>query len=124
MEPFEEIKQELKSMRADMGSMRADMGLMRADFATRLDAVEGEQRSQRDTIAVLAENVVAVNRSLEILTAAHVEIGRSIAAQMLAFERTQGAFADRLSVMLAQAAQARTQDLERWLRLEDRLRKA
>lgn len=118
MEPFEEIRNALAAIQAEQREQKGALEEQKHAIA----ALQADVRSQRETLQVLADNVVAVNRSIEVMATAQVDIGRSIAAQMMVFEQRLSDFNERFSVMLAQAAQARTQDLERWLRIESRLR--
>ncbi len=87
------------------------------ELDARLDAVD----ARIQTLEVIAETNAIFRRTIVTLVTAQTETGGQI-NELSMFQRQLAEFGDRLSGMLAQAAQARTQELERWLRIEERLR--
>ncbi len=86
-----------------------------------LTEIRDEVLSLRRVVEV---GLAGIGRTLGVLGEDTRSLGRMVgllAEEQARLARGQGEFGERLSLMLAAQAKARTEDLERWMQLEERL---
>ncbi len=86
-----------------------------------LTEIRDEVLSLRRVVEV---GLAGIGRTLGVLGEDTRSLGRMVsllAEEQARFARGQGEFGERLSLMLAGQARARTEELERWMQLEERL---
>ena len=117
MEALIEIRDQLTSFQQETRARFDGIDTRFDGVDARLDRVEAHVErtslglaSLARTVGTLAEETRGLGRIVGILAEEQARVARAV-----------GEFGERLSLMLAAAAQARTEELERYMRLEDRM---